>query len=150
MYNIRLATDEDIEVCLEMGRKFYSTMELAKMIPYDEESASVQFFNMLDNGFILLGETEELEVVDMMGCIFVDYPYNTAYRLCSEMMYWVEPDHRGGTMAVRMIKEAEALAVHEGASCVVMAALETSPEMIDTFYNKLGYKRSERAFIKGV
>jgi GNAT superfamily N-acetyltransferase len=119
------------------------------MIPYDEDSASVQFFNMLDNGFILLGETDE-GVVAMMGCIFTDYPYNTAYRLCSEMMYWVEPEHRGGTLAVRMIKEAEALAIHEGATAMVMAALETSPEMIETFYNKMGYKRSERAFIKGV
>lgn len=149
MYNIRLAEENDIDVCLEMGRKFYDTMEMAKMIPYCEDSASALFFTLLDNGFILLAEKDE-EVVGMMGMMFSDYPYNREYQVCSELMYWLDPEHRGSSLASRMLKEAEAIAVVEGAVCVVMAALETSPEMIEKFYNKHGYCRSERAFVKGV
>lgn len=149
MFNIRLADDADVDVVLEMGRKFYTSIEQAKMIPFDEESASVQIFHMLDNGFILLAEADG-EVVGMMGCSFFDYPMNLAYKGCTEHMFWVEESHRGSTLAARMIKEAEAIAVHEGASFCVMAALESSPEMIDTFYKRLGYNRSERAYIKGV
>lgn len=149
MFNIRLAEDEDVEIVLDMGRKFYSTMEMAKMIPFDDEAAMVQIFKMLDDGFILLGEKDG-EVVGMIGCSFFDYPFNSAFRGCAEVMFWIEPEHRGGTLAARFIREAELLSIHEGASFVVLAALETSPTGIDTFYNKLGYSRSERAFVKGV
>jgi len=149
VYNIRLAEEEDFDVVLKMGTKFLTTMEISKMIPVDEDSASAQVFNLLDNGFILLAEKDS-EAVGMMGCLFVDYPYNRAFKLCREVFLWMEPEERGGHVVARMIKEAEALAIHEGASCVIMAALETSPEGIESFYNKLGYRRAERAYVKGV
>lgn len=149
VYNFKLADDVDLDVVMDMGRKFYSTMEMAKMIPFDEDSATAQVFHMLDNGFIIIAEHNDTPV-GMIGCAFYDYPYNKVYQGCAEMMFWVEEEHRGSTVAARLMKEAEAIAVHEGATFVVMAALETSPERIDEFYNRMGYKRSERAFIKGV
>lgn len=149
MYNIRLAEEEDVEVVLDMGRKFYSTMEAAKLVPFDDDSAMAQIFRMLDEGFILLGEKEG-QVVAMLGSVIHDHPFNVAYRGCSEVMFWIEPEHRGGTLAARLVKEAEQMAIHDGASFVVLAALETSPEGIDRFYNKLGYAPAERAFVKGV
>lgn len=149
MFNIRLAEEADVEVILDMGRKFYSTMEMAKMIPFDDDAAVVQIFKMLDEGFILLGEKDGTPI-GMIGFVFFDYLFNSAYRGCTEVMFWIEPEHRGGTLAARLIRESELLAVHEGCSLVVLSALETSPTTIESFYNKLGYSRSERAFVKGV
>lgn len=149
MYNIRLAADEDVELVLAMGRKFYTTTEMAKLIPFDDDSGVHQIFNMLDNGYILIAEKDG-EAVGCMGCVFYDFPYNRTYTGCTELLFWLEEEHRGGTLAARMMKEGEAICRHEGASFVTMAALETSPSMIDEFYKKLGYRRSERAFIKGV
>lgn len=149
VYNLRLATEDDIEVVLEMGRQFYKTTEMAKQIPFDDDSAIVQFFKLVDDGFIILAEHLD-EVVGMIGCSFFDFPFNVAHQGCAETMYWINEEHRGGTLAMRLIREAEMLAVSDGASFVVMAALETSPTRIEEFYGKLGYQRSERAFVKGV
>lgn len=150
MFNIRLAGEEDIEVILEMGRKFYGTTEQVKMIPFDDDSGAAQVFGMLDNGFILLAETEGKEVAGMLGMTFHDFPFNRAYQVCVETMFWIEEDYRGGSLAARLLKEAEQIAVHEGVSVITMAALETSPKMIDGFYGRLGYRQAERTFIKGV
>lgn len=150
MYNIRLGVDDDVDAIIDMGIKFYSTTEMAGIIPFDEDSGAAQVFHMLDHGFILLVETEDKELVGMMGCSFFDWPFNRMYRGCMEHMFWLNEEHRRGGLAMRLIKEAEAIATHEGASFCAMAALETSPDSIDTLYKRLGYKRSERAFVKGV
>lgn len=149
MYNFRCAEDNDVEVILEMGRKFYTTTEMSKLIPFSDDAGVHQIFNMLDNGFIVLAEHEGV-VVGMLGCMFFDFPFNRDYKACTEMMYWIEEEHRGGHLAPHLLKQAEALAVHEGASFITMVALETSPEMIDRFYTTMGYKRTERTYIKGI
>lgn len=150
MYNIRLGDEQDVDDVIEMGRKFYDTMEMAKLIPFDEDSCVAQFFNLLDNGFILIAETEDKEPVGMMGCSFFDWPYNRQFQGCVEHMFWINEEHRGSSIASKFIKEAEAIAIYEGATFCTMAALETSPDKIEAFYNGHGYKRSERAYVKGV
>ena len=150
VYNIRLAEDDDLETVLGMGRKFYTTTEVGKLIPFDDDAGVCAIFGMLDRGFILLAESEAGEVVGMLGCQFYDFPFNKDYIACTEMMFWIEEEHRGGTLAARLLKEAELLARHEGATFITMVALETSPEMIESFYKRLGYQRSERTYIKGI
>lgn len=150
MYNIRLATEEDIEIALEMGKKFYATTEISRMIPFDEDSAAAQFYQMLDLGFMLMVDHEDAGTVGILGCHFYDFPYNREYRGCMEALFWLEPEHRGTTLASRLLKEAEAIAAVEGVTYMAMIALETSPEKIDTFYQLHGFNRSERTYIKGV
>ena len=150
MYKLRLAEEADIDVCLVMGERFYETTNHAGMIPFNEDSASAQFFHMLDHGFIILAEHEQDGVIGMMGCNIFDFPWNMEYKGCAESMLWLEPEHRHGGLAAEMMKQAELLAIGDGAQFVVMAALESSPEGIDKWYNRLGYSRSERAFIKGI
>lgn len=149
MYNIRLAEEEDCDIVVEMGGKFYNTMEISKMIPFDEDSGAAQFFHMLDNGFVLLVDSED-GVKGMLGCHFYDYPYNREYRGCMEAMYWLEPEVRGGSIASKLLQEAQAIAQTEGVQYIAMIALETSPEMIDKFYKVHGFERSERTYIKGL
>lgn len=150
MYNIRLAGEDDLEIVLGMGRKFYTTTEVGKLIPFDDDAGVCAIFGMLDRGFILLAETEAGEAVGMIGCQFYDFPFNRDYIACTELMFWMDEEHRGGTTAARLLKEAEMLARHEGATFITMVALETSPEMIDSFYKRMGYQRSERTYIKGI
>lgn len=149
VYNIRVATEEDIDTIMAMGEKFYNTTEIAGQIPFDEDSGAVQVFTMLECGFILLAEKGE-EVVGMLGMILQDFPFNRAYKVCTEQMFWIEEEHRGTLLASTLMKHAEAIAVYENVSTIVMAALETSPESIEKFYSHMGYRRSDRTFIKGV
>lgn len=149
VYNIRLAEEDDIDVALDMGKKFYDTTEISKLIPFSEDSAAVQFYQMLDMGFMLLVDGPE-GVVGILGCHFYDFPYNRDYKGCMEALYWLEPEVRGGSVASRLLSEATAIAQVEGANYISMVALETSPEMIEKFYNMHGYQRSERTYIKGL
>lgn len=150
MYNLRLAEEHDVECVLGMGRKFYTTTEMAKLIPFDDDAGVSQIFNMLDNGFIVLAENDKGEAVGLIGCLFYDFPFNRAYQCCTEMLFWIEEEHRGGALASRLIQEATLLAKHEGAVIQTMVALETSPEIIDSFYKRLGFQRSERTYFKGI
>lgn len=149
MYNIRLAEEEDVEVALEMGKKFYETTEISKMIPFSEDSAASQFYNMLDNGFMLVVDHID-SPIGILGCYFYDFPFNRDYRGCMEQLYWIEPEHRGSHLASKLLQAAQDIAQSEGVQYMAMVALETSPEMIDKFYKVHGFDRSERTYIKGM
>lgn len=149
MYNLRLAEESDVDTVLRMGRKFYTTTEMAKLIPFDDDAGVHQIFNMLDNGFIVLAEKDG-EAAGLIGCLFYDFPFNRAYLGCTEMLFWIEEEHRGGILASQLMQEACLLAKHEGACFQTMVALETSPEIIDSFYKRLGFQRSERTYFKGI
>lgn len=120
------------------------------MIPFDTTTAVHHFAAMVDDGIMLVVVDDNDNPVGMMGCVISPYTYNPAYTCCSELMFWIEPEHRGGSAATRLLKQAEVRAKEAGAHFMIMVALETSPEGIEDYYKKLGYSRTERTYVKGV
>lgn len=150
VYKIRPARDSDLEAVVRMGSDFHSSTAMGQLIPFNIPDVVYLFAAALDSGVLLVAVDDTDSAIGLIACTLNPYPYNTAYLCCAEMMFWIDPEHRGGSLATRLLKAAEQEAKAKGADFMVMIALETSPEGIDSYYRKLGYSRTERTYVKGV
>lgn len=72
-------------------------------------------------------------------------------KLCTELAWYVEPEYRGKTVSIRLLKNYEKKAIKLGATQISMVALEAlSPERLRIVYNNLGYNAAETHYIKEV
>jgi RimJ/RimL family protein N-acetyltransferase len=148
-YNLRLATEEDVDVLLEMGRKFYATTPFARLAEYNEDAASIDAFGMIDNGYLIVAEhVESGEVIGMLGALYAPLPFTLDKTIAVERMFWIEPEHRGTTLAKEMLAVTEAAMREEGAEVLVLSSLSTSPTGVDKLYRFMGYQQTESSYMK--
>lgn len=68
---------------------------------------------------------------------------------CSEIAWFVEKEHRGGSTAIKLMKKYERLAKDNSSDFITMVALEAlNPERTGNIYKKLGYKLLEQHYRK--
>lgn len=66
---------------------------------------------------------------------------------CSELAWYVEPEYRGTSVALRLMKMYEQHAKDEGCYYASMVCLESlNPEATGKIYEKLGYNRLENHY----
>lgn len=70
-------------------------------------------------------------------------------RLASELMFWISPDHRGSSAALRMIDAYEAWARERGCHIAHLVGLGDAPAA-GTLYARRGYRPAERHFMKNL
>jgi GNAT superfamily N-acetyltransferase len=76
-----------------------------------------------------------------------DHPF-AAIRYAAEVVWWIDPDHRGGT-ASEMLAAYEAWAVSRNCTFASMAALEAAPRA-GAIYRRRGYQPVETHFLKSL
>ena len=147
MYNIRLATEADWPLIAPMCRSFYdfSTYD----IPYDEASAKQQFDDIVrGNGEVVIAMLNE-EAVGMIAFAVHPFPTNRNVLVGTEILWWVQPEHRGSVVAKELSRTMEAIAkIRYGASYTVMSKLSNSPPLVDRFYKRQGYKDMDTSYMK--
>ena len=69
----------------------------------------------------------------------------------SELAWYVEPEFRGTSTAIKLMKMYEAEALERGCTEIGMVCLESiNPETTGKIYEKLGYNKHETHYIKEV
>ena len=63
--------------------------------------------------------------------------------IAGELVWWMEPEHRGGIGAVRLVREGEWQAKARGAHVSRMSVLGTSPHEASEIRQRLGYAPTE-------
>jgi len=72
-------------------------------------------------------------------------------KLAHELIWWIEPEHRGGRAAIELFKAFEFWAKKVGCKQVQMSLVETEhAPKVEKMYTKFGYKPTERAFLKEI
>lgn len=147
---IRTATREDIPRIVEMAERFYPESGYGEAFgPMQRESIAGLAIITMERGVLLLAEHEG-EVVGMI-CLHLDhFLFNVDVRVAVELVFWIEPEHRGGMAAVRLLKAGEAAAREAGAHVMRMAVLATSPAQASGLYERTGYAASDRFFTKAL
>lgn len=73
------------------------------------------------------------------------------HYLASELVWFVEPEHRNGTTGIKLLKEFERLAAERGAKRLQMVCLESmTPDVVGKIYTKLGYNLVEHHYLKEI
>lgn len=70
-------------------------------------------------------------------------------RLAQERVWWIDPAHRGGTAAMRMLDAYEKWAAEQGCKYVGMAGMGDDPAVM-ALYTRRGYRRAETHCLKAI
>jgi len=141
--SIRAATKADIPRISELASRSLVDGPYAGIIE-DKPEIAKQFAQVvLANGSILLGE-EDADVVGLLGFIRTNHHFS-GQPYAAELMWYVEPEHRKGGIALKLLWEAERIAKTAGALDMVL----TAPNERDgALYHRFGYKPLEMTYIK--
>ena len=140
---IRRATEADMTRLVEMGLQFIRESHYRKLMR--ENPAQIEAFikNALANekARILVAEVSG-RLVGMIG--FWVFPhYFSADPMAVEIAWFVEPEHRGSRLSLRLLQSAEEEAAKIGAQHMQMI----SPSVkTNGLYKKLGYTEVETTF----
>lgn len=137
---IRRATLEDLPVLVAMGARFRSETAYAGLVDQDGAQLEALTRFLLEHGAVFVAQIR-LEVIGMLAATVVRHPVDGALT-GSEIAWWIEPEFRGGSAAVRLLEAAEAWAKNMGARRFQMVA-PTANARVGELYRRRGYAEVE-------
>jgi GNAT superfamily N-acetyltransferase len=144
---ITQATLEDLDSIVKMGGAFFAEAAWEAPLVWDDKQAEEPLKDLIENeDAIMLIARKESEIIGMVGGLVYPVWYNPSILMGQEFFWYVKPEHRCGVGA-RLLTELEKEAKEKGAVIFEMMSMESMPSL-DGFYNRFGYKSSEKTFIK--
>jgi len=102
--------------------------------------------NILQNKDIICIKKDGKGVI--LGILYPLF-YNPDVIIAQELGWWVEPEYRGTSIGIKLLKEFEKEAKEKGADKVIMFYLEAqTPDKIDSILKRLDYKHVEYNMVK--
>ena len=144
---IREATMDDIDGIVAMAQEFYATTSYADVCPMDDAQAAGLAIVLKDTGVMLVAERDG-ELVGMAGLLIEPFTFNPSVTMATELVWWVNPDVRGTTLAARLLDAITAACRDRGCQMVRMMTLHDSPPQAAALYERDGYTPTEHAFTK--
>lgn len=140
MTTIRPATAADTDRLVAMSLRFQATTKYAQHLRATPETVAALIATLLASADATILVVEQAgELVGMLAAAIYVQPMSLE-RIGSEIVWWMEPEARGGRAALRLLRTAEAWAQERGATVFQMMA--PSPE-VSAFYERLGYAEIE-------
>jgi L-amino acid N-acyltransferase YncA len=146
--NIRPATLADMPQMLANTQKFIDTIPLVKSIPFDPESMTRAFEQMMEDGLVFVAEVDG---VHLGGCGAVKGPLftNASIQVASERFWWVEPGERAGGVGKALFGTLVNAAKQANCYYLAMIALHNDAlPLVEGMYLKAGMSPLERTYIK--
>ena len=147
---IRKATHDDIPRIVEMAADFYATTDFAAYGCMSKQSAAGLAILCMRDGVMLVAEECCGRIVGM-ACLYISgCLFNVSISTAEEVAWWIEPESRGGMLAVRMLKAIENACKEKGVDVIRMAAMKDSPRAAVALYEKRGYSRSDTHYMRAM
>lgn len=140
---IRLAVVDDRAVLLRMCLRFAQESGYRAFIAIDFGRLEALVDFVLEHGAAFVCVNPLGLVVGMLGVTLIEHPMS-GECVASEMAWWIEPEYRGGTTALRMLTHAETWARELGATRFQMVAPAGST--LGLFYQRRGYRELESTY----
>ena len=146
---IRRAKIQDYNRIMEMMIDFANSSPYSPQMEPDYNDLYVRKLldHILKNGVIILGERDD-KVVGMLIAAIQQDSWLPEVKTLKEIAWWVEPDHRFGTLGFRLLKEyvkCGEIMVEKGIIAgFTLTNMEQSPEFN---LEKRGWRPIERNYI---
>jgi GNAT superfamily N-acetyltransferase len=146
---VRLAEPADVDRVVAMGLRFANESSYAALYgPADAEKVATLTATLAQSAAACVFVAEvDGAVVGLMAGHLYEHPMFADVRMASEVIWWVEPEHRAGRTAVRLLAAFEQWAADHGATHVHMIAWT---DRVGAFYQKRHYVPSESAFVRRI
>ena len=145
---LRNATPYDIPVILDMLRHYRQ----ATPVPFFEEIDDAEYITnllteiMAGKGVALVAEKPH--VVGMLLAVVMPSIWSPRHLLLTELAYWVEPEHRGSSIAYRLLKAyeqiGEQLKMEGRVQNYLISKMVNSP---DLRYDRFGFRKLEEFWV---
>lgn len=144
---VRHATSDDKEAVIALAREFYQVAGYQR-IDFDPETASGLFDAALAQDLVSVADHGGAVVGFVLGLAFPSV-LNKNVLMGSELAWWVDPDYRGSSAGIKLLRHIEESAQALGVKAWTMICLESlSPDVVESIYLRMGYQPSERSFTK--
>jgi GNAT superfamily N-acetyltransferase len=143
---IRQGTVDDIPRIIEMGRHLCDSTSY-KHITMSPERVRVTCETMITHGFFIVAEKDGEVIGAMLGDVF--QPWYSEDKLGIDYTFWIEPEHRNGLLAVKMMKAFETWCISMGAK-QIRPGIGTGDKGAERLYSAMGYKPMGHWFLKDV
>jgi GNAT superfamily N-acetyltransferase len=143
---IRPATEQDVPAIVAMCAEFHASTEYHGLLgALDPSRVDAVARHMIadDEATVLLAVTENIPV-GMLAITVYEHPF-TGERYASELVWWVEPAARGGTVAMRLLRDAERWAADQQVAGLQMIAPN---QRVGDLYARVGYAVAETTYLK--
>ena len=146
---VREAIAADVPRLVELGQRFFDETDMGQVTTYDPQSAGRNFAALLtmENAGVFVLDVGG-EVVGVIAGLLAPYLFNAAELTGMELLWYVEPEHRGNFSSLRLVRVLEEWARQQGAATFAMAAMMTSPAAVADFYQRRGYRPQETHFVR--
>lgn len=150
---LRLATDKDIGVLVQMTKNFikstseYRSIEISHKKLYDTITGIVK--GDQTQGVALIALKEGKPVGMILGA--ANSPLFSEQKIAMELAWYIEPKHRKSRASLLLFRAYEDWAYRVGCDYVQMAYLSnTSNELLDQLYRRQGYTQVEVSYMKEI
>jgi len=151
---IRQAEKRDIPQMIPMVRAFHKeTLEPFGM-GYDTLSVEKTLTAFVDYHVGLVVEVDgdlpgSTHIVGLIGGAIVPSFTDLRIKIFYESMWYVLPEHRGGSNGIKLLKLVEDYCVKVGVNKIVMIGMyNDNREKLAGFYSRMGFKELEIHYIK--
>lgn len=147
---IRALTTKELPKCEPFGLAFFAEKQLPGTFSMDIFTKTWTAFLGVRYKATIFGLWKGEELIGLLGGMV--YPdLNTGEEIATELFWYVLPEHRGGSGAVRLVKRFKEWAKNHGAvrwRFIHMLAPDEKPESVKLagFYEKLGMRPLEVCF----
>lgn len=145
---IRKATQADIPAIVGMGARFYETTHYKDFAAYSPDSVAALAEMLIDTGILLIADDDG--PVGMVGLCVAPFLFNASLKAAYEVVWWVNPEHRGGLTGARLLKAVEPAARDKGCVSIQMLHMSNSPPQAGQMYARMGYTHTESSWTKAI
>lgn len=143
---IRKATLEDVEVIVSMVGHFINdaTLGYGRVLKFVPKTVAKLAREIIVKGVLLVAEKDG-KVIGMIGGLPLREPISDSTML-DELVWWVEPAHRSGTVGPKLLRCFENWARQNGLEACKMIAPVRSD--VGRYYERTGYVPIETSYVK--
>jgi GNAT superfamily N-acetyltransferase len=147
---IRRGTHTDIPELLPLCKEFYEQSKYSQSgIKFSSQAITTLLTTVLgDSGIVAVAEDEGHIVGFILVAVF-PFHFNPKHKVATEIIFYVTARGRGTGVGTQLLKKAEQVAKQRGVKLFSMVSHESvNSSAAHSLYEKLGYERSEVAYIK--
>ena len=147
---IRMATASDEESLLAMARDFVAFSPYADLATATDQELRATIQWLTNNATIFIADKDN-RPVGLLVAVISPLWYAPSCKVASEMAWWIDPQHRTGMAATRLVQAFEKWAKDNGAKAVCMSNLDVeNATAVSRMLNKLGYTSTEQTHTKRI
>lgn len=145
---IRKATLEDLDFIVEEGIKFLEYHPMNLQIDLDIDNLYTLGELLIKEHILLIAE-EGTTRLGMISGLVTPHIYNPSCLVVQELFWWVLPEHRTTTAALKLLKAFEQEAKKQGADVIAMVSTVYTPTL-DKVYKRYNYRPVESSYFKEI